>query len=310
MEYTTINTILSKFHRDFRDTDINETDAIEWIGEALEFLKVPQIQEQAVTFIEVNNYEANVPKGLQLVLQIARNNEWQEETKDSEIITKETVEEVDNSETCTNDIPYKPYFDMQWQYLNWTQCNYYIQKFTPVRLANHTFFNSLVCKEKSPYENFGEDEYSIVGTVNKKFRFSFEKGQIAISYIKNALDIETGYPLIPDNISYITAITYYIKWKMAERLAWDGRESYARLAQDSERLWLKYARQGKNFMKMPKTIDQFQNLLEQSHYLIPRHKRYYNFFGNLGREEDRKFNDPDYRNKSYRNFGINININN
>lgn len=305
MEYTTVNTIIAKAYRDFRGTDLNESDAIEWIGEALEFLKVPQIQEQAVAFIEVENHEANVPRGLQMVIQIARNNEWTEETAEEEVIPAETVEEV-TAESCDTPIAYQPYFDMQWQYVNWISCGLYRERYTPVRLANHTFFNTLVCKEKSPYENYGEDEYTIVGLTDKKFRFSFETGQIALAYIKNAIDEVTGYPMIPDNVSYTTAITYYIKWKMAERLTWHGREGFARLAQDSERLWLKYARQAKNYMKMPKSLDDFQDLLEQSHYLIPRHRMYYGYFGNLGKEENRRFNDPDQRNNI--NLGLNINV--
>jgi len=305
MEYTTVDRILSKFHRDLRGTDINESDAIEWIGEALEFLKVPQIQEQAVAFIEVQNNEAYLPAGLHLVLQIARNNDWTpDEEEESLAIPAEDVAEITQVEEC-NPIPYKPYFDMQWQYFNWTTSGYYKRSYTPVRLANNTLFNSIVCKEKCAYEA-GPDEYTIVGVVNKKLRFSFEEGQVALAYLKNVIDEETGYPLIPDNVSYMNAITYYIKWKIAQRMEWSGREGYGRLAQDSERLWLKYAKQGKNYMKMPKTLDDYQDLLEESHHLIPKHKRYYNYFGNLGRAEDRNFNDPDRRNN---NIGFNLNIN-
>lgn len=310
LQFTTVDRVLAKVHRDLKGIDLNETDAIEWIGEALEFLKVPQVQDQAVAFIEVNNYEADLPQGFQMVLQIAKNNQWKPEEKNScclpkDIIEQVVVEEEQTTEDCDECYSpfaecYQPYFDMQWQYINWTTHKYYKEEFTPVRLANNTLFNSIVCKEinhKDIYENCGSniDEYTIVGTTNKKLRFSFKEGYIAMAYIKNAIDNETGYPLIPDNISYVTAITYYLKWKMAEMMTWNGREGFARLAQDNERLWLKYARQGKNYMKMPKSIDQFQNLLEQSHYLIPRHRRYYGFFGNLGREENRNFNDPDFR---------------
>ena len=40
-------------------------------------------------------------------------------------------------------------------------------------------------------------------------------------------------------------------------------------------------------------------LLEQTHQLIPNHKKYYGFFGKLGRPEGRKFNDPDFRRRAY-----------
>ena len=322
LQYTTVDRILSKFHRDLKGTDISESDAIEWIGEALEFLKVREIQEQAVAFIEVRNFEADVPNGLHMILQIARDNDW-EMNKTSTInkllkckqeIKKEedcTLEIVKVEDTCTECKEYEElnsclnidemvhntgvresYVDTSWKFQSWASSNIYRERFTNIRLANHIFFKSVVCREKTPYDNCGTDEYTIVGTAERKLRFSFQEGAIALAYIRNAIDNETGYPLVPDQISYITAITYYVKWKIAERMSWDGREGFARLSQDSERLWLKYANQSKNFMKMPKGLDIHQDLLEQSHYLIPRHKRYYGYFGHLGKAEDRPFNHP------------------
>ena len=283
LQYTTVNRVIAKIYRDLKDIDLHETDAIEWIGEALEFLKVPQIQEQDVICLKVKNYEAIFPVGFQMVLQVARYN-------GEKPIGDCSTETTTSAETTT--------------YEDWTSSPFYIQNFTPVRLANHVFFNTIVCKEKRPipYEDNCYDEYTIVGTTEKKMRLSFKEGTIALAYIKNAIDKETGYPLIPDDVRYITAITYYLKWKIAQRYEWSGRQNYIRLAQDNERLWLKYARQAKNYMKMPKSLDEFQNLLDQTHYLIPRQGRYYGYFGKLGREEDRRFNDPNYRNNIITNY--------
>jgi hypothetical protein len=289
MEYVPVDRIFAKFYRELKNTDLNESDVIEWIGESLEFLRLVETQEQKVTFIEVANHEAYLPKGLQTVLQIARNNFWVEDVENG-------LTEVASSLSDTTD----PTVSLDCTYTSWMSNNYYQREFTPVRLANNVFFKSLVCKEKTPYVNSNGDEYTIVGNYSKKFRFSFEKGMIALSYTSSRIDEETGYPLIPDNISYMTAITYYIKWKLAERYSWDGREGFTTIARDSEDRWLKYARQGKNFMKMPKSIDDYQDMLEESHHLIPRQKRYYNFFGNLGTPENRSFNDPEGRNSNLR----------
>ena len=330
LQYTTVDRVFATLHRNLKGTDLNEADTIEWIGEALDQLKVAQVQEQAVAFMEVKDHHAEIPQGFQMVLQIARHNDWTPETKNDCCITPEDVQEVSTTEdtSCTDWLGdpvdcngnrlfedgcprYIPYFDMQWQYIPWTSSNYYKNNFTPVRLANNVFFKSLVCQERSPYRNghsdqqyyqnnFGrhnQDEYTIVGNTHKRLRFSFREGYIALAYTRSVADRKTGYPLIPDNISYITAINYYVKWKIAEMMDWNGREGYARKAEKAEALWEKYCRQAKNWAKMPKSIDDFQDLLEQSHYLIPRQDRYYNYFGNLGRPEDRKFNDPDHRNR-------------
>lgn len=307
-QYTSVDRIFAKLHRELRGTTLHESDVIEWIGEALEFLQVRETQEQALAFIEVKDYEAVVPTGMQMVLQMARNNNFEASgiPEVGEVVEELEHESTDKVILDCNGQPivdyevayYRPFFDLKYEYDPWCRSNLYYEQYTPIRLANHTLFKTLVCKEKGFEELYNpqQDEYTIVGTVDKKFRFSFQNGSIAVSYLRTALG-ENGYPLVPDQISYITAITYYIKWKIAEWEQWNRREGSAGLADKMEQRWLKYARQSKNWAKMPKSIDQYQNLLEESHYLIPRLKRYYGFFGKLGRAEDRLFNDPDYRRK-------------
>jgi hypothetical protein len=301
LQYTTIDRLFAKFSRDLRGTTLNESDVIEWIGEALEFLKVFQFQEQAVAFLEVKDFVSELPVGFQMVLQIARNNEWSSENqcKPCDIISAiDTTSDIDPCATkvlttnCNGYIlngedivAYRPQFDINLNYENWQNNPARVNNFTPVRLANHTLFNTIVCKEKDfegLYQGV-EDEYTIVGMFEKQLRFSFKEGQIALAYLKSAIDSETGYPLIPDEISCITAISYYVKWKIAEWFAWNKREGYNSIAQNQERLWIKYVKQAKNKAKMPKTLDDYQDLLEQSHSLIPSHKKYYGFFGNLGK---------------------------
>jgi hypothetical protein len=55
---------------------------------------------------------------------------------------------------------------------------------------------------------------------------------------------------------------------------------------------------------MPSGIDDYQDLMEQSMYMIPNSKRYYGFFGKLNTAENRSFKDPDntQRNSNY-NYG-------
>lgn len=311
LKYTTVDRVFAKFNREVRGTDINESDMIEWIGESLEFLKVPQIQEQSIAFLEVKNHHAELPKGFQMVLQIARNNHWEKKDICSPNSTIKNIKEDNeaNCENCFQDenkilttdcngfvllgdytMEYRPGFDLKLNYDYWKNSNLYRRNYTPVRLANHTLFNSIVCKEKVDECIGCVDEYTIVGTTEKRLRFSFSEGYVAMAYLKNAIDENNGYPLVPDEISYITAITYYIKWKISEWYQWNGREGFQSLTGDNERKWLKYARQAKNNAKMPKSIDDFQDLLEQTHYLIPNHKKYYGFFGNLGKSQELNFN--------------------
>lgn len=323
-QYTSMDTIFSKFHRDLRGTDITESDLVEWAAEALGFMNIVEIQEEAVAFIEVENHTAELPCGFQAVIQVARNNDWNPYDKESTGTCTNDLLELEPEENTIDPLEYnplspnvfvdclgqiigdhepvyyRPYFDLKYEYELWTSSTYYRKKYSPVRLANHSFFNSLVAKEsdKDLYNNI-TDEYTIAGGYpNMNLRLSFMEGQIALAYMRAVRDANTGYPVIPDQSEFISAITYYIKWKMAERLRWSGREGFHLEAQDAERNWTKYMRMGINKMKMPQGVDQYQNIMEQSLYLLPRHRKYYGYFGKLGREEDRKYNNPDRRRRN------------
>lgn len=309
MDFTSVDRILAKLYREVKESSFNENDIIEMIGEAMDFLKVQSITEQAVAFIEVKEYECDLPIGFQSVLQIAKNNSYCEENKEC-VCPADVIEEPEEGSpgvpvpldckgqpiTDYDLAYYRPFFDLQYFYVDWVNSQFYNNNYSVVRLADSTFFNSIVCKEKGKnaiYDSCRE-EYTIVGNgFDRKLRFSFKEGHIALAFNKSVIDRETGYPLIPDHISFTTAITYYIKWKIAESLDWNGREGFARQAQTAEKHWLKYARQAKNYAKMPKTLDEYQHILEQSHYLIPNNKRFYSFFGNLSEPEFRGFNNPD-----------------
>lgn len=308
MDYTPIDRILAKLLRETKGSTFNEIDIIEMIGEAMDFLKVNAITEQAVAFIEVKNYECELPIGFQSVLQVAKNNNYNPDNQEC-VCPADVVEETDTSSgkpvpldckgqpmTDYDLAYYRPFFDLQYFYNDWINSQFYNNNYSVVRLADHSFFNSIVCKEKGNNAIYDScrDEYTIVGHgCDRRLRFSFKDGHIALAFNKSKIDRTTGYPLIPDHISFITAITYYVKWKVAEQLDWNGREGYARQADRAETRWLKYARQAKNYAKMPKTLDEYQNILEQSHYLIPNNKRFYSFFGNLSQPEFRGFNNPD-----------------
>lgn len=302
-ELTTVDRILSKLNRDIRDLDADENDIIEYIGEAMGFLKMPEIQEQAVAFLKVSNYEAEIPCNFSTALQLSYYTDY-EVCEEAEVPREDKEEEcldifsenVSNAAIIRSMIPvFKQedysYFDVPWGYNYWVESPCFKEDFCPIRLSENVYFNSIVCKEKEIYKpHCGSYEYTIVGRgENRLFRFSFKEGIVALAYNRYSVDPETGYPLIPDDISVISAITYYVKWKIAERLAWDGREGFSSISKDSEAKWNHYIGQAKNKIKMMNTLDDYQNFLEQSHYVIPDHKKYYGNFRNLGRTQTLKY---------------------
>lgn len=302
INYTTVDRILSKIYREIPEEEINEDDIIEWIGEALDFLNVIRIQESAVHFATVTDYQTDLPEHLQYIVQVAKFYEGccshqskcptcsfrTEMPSMYEEINDEFVEKYIQEQSnlpCGEKPCMKPFFNMNIDFRIWHSSYYYQQHFTPVRLASHAFFNSVVCKPNDMEDLYSscEDEYTIVGTVRKQLRFSFRSGTVAISYIRARIDPETNYPYIPDDSSVLSAITYYIKWKLAEMKMWNGDRTFININDRMQQQWLKYVGQSKNKYKMPDGIDEYQNLLEGSRYILPRNK-YYGFFGNLNKQ--------------------------
>lgn len=310
--FVSVDTIFSKLYRDLRGLEVEETDIIEWIGEALAFVRAPSINEEAVAFIEVADNVADIPTGLKIILQVARNNSYvapTDELSPASVLSELTDDTPQDGIELTNDLGlpdefniayYRPYYDLKYEYEGWIASNYYKGSYSPVRLSNNTFFKSIVAMETDPelkrIYTSSTDEYTLIGTYpNNKLLFNFTTGYVAVSYIRAKVDENTGYPLIPDDISFISAITYYVKWKLAERMRWFGIDGGEREAKYAEQAWLKYIRQANNRAKMLETIDDYQDVMEQSLHLIPRTRLYNGFFGNLGREELRRFNNPDGR---------------
>ena len=290
MEFTSINRVISKNLRDI-GAEINESDILEWIGEALEFMRVPSLQEEAIMFSEVSGHHTNVPKHFQKVLQIALYKDWQRKVDPTcECIIKDLKKEKDcGCDKVVNDCgepepvtpDYKPHFDLKWEYQPFIQSDLFLRKMIPVRLAQSTFFRTVVCEDDEFVAHGNVPLYTIVGGVGseQKLRFSFKDGYIAMAYYRNALDND-GYPMIPDDIHVITAIEYYIQWKEAERMAWAGREGFQSLAQQKYQMWMKYCNQAICSANMPKSLDEWQNLMDNSIHLIPNLNKYNHFFGN------------------------------
>lgn len=265
-QYTTIDTILSKYLRDFKGLPFDEGDLIEWIGEALGYMKIPNVSEEDVHFVEVVNHRAALPSGLHYIIQVAKSTEWDGETSLTELASAETEISLDTEFNS---------------YYSWYKQLIEKRKFIPVSLADHSFFKSLVCKlqvSEGLYQTTKE-EYTLVGD---EILCSFSSGLIAIAYLRTKIDKCTGYPMIPDHESAKAAITYYLAWKVKECEAMNHREGSLQLSQLAESKWLKYIKQFRNDSKMPTTVDEMENLRKQSSYLLPRTLPIYGFFGNTG----------------------------
>jgi hypothetical protein len=311
MEFTTMDRIFNKVNRDLQGISTSDNDIIEWTGEALAAIQTPRYLEEAVAFLEVKNWTVELPSTFSNIIQIAKNT--RKDTFSDAIVSEDddSLTTITNPLEDTPDIPvmidcngvpytdyelayYRPYNDLSYTYFDWSNNAMYKRCYVPVRLAEASFFNSVVCSENGT--DCGVDdlyyrhryEYKIIrGNILK---LNFEKGLIALSYLRPIIDA-AGRPMIPDTYSATTAITKYITLKLMERLFYLGKEGSNLKVQKAEIDWNKYVKMAKSEGMMPQTIDEYENLLDQKEYLIPRRNVYENYFSNLGvREIPNKIN--------------------
>ena len=275
--------VISKVIRDYGLRE-NEGTLIEWIGEGLEHIGINSNWcEEAVAFSTVESHQCEFPSHCRSIIQIAKNNTYSSpaEVTGSLETSEETegepvpIDENGQPLSTVNYAYYRPYFDYIYQYQFWYQSPFYTQKFTPIRLANHSFYNSIVCEDTNIIYDNDALEYTVVPAI-RSLRFSFIEGQVAIAYLKQKLDDE-GYPLIPDDISYISALSAYIIYRKTIRDFYNHVQGSTDIMLKSEEDWSFYCRQAKNKFYMPLTIDDYENLKNKRTYKLPT-DRYKSFF--------------------------------
>ena len=318
-QFTTIDRLLAKFHRDMKNNDIDEADIIEWAGEALAHAMTPGAYEEVIRFSEVNNYEVDMPSGLTQIIQIAKNTKYNEDPRnctpeDTVADISEEIIESDNSDCgpCSegwldNAIPvdpegniigdyevayYRPFFDYysagvgQIGGLNYFQDNY-----IPVELADNSFFKSIVQRPDQAEHLLNTSAHNPEYTpVQDKIRFSFEKGFVAIAYHKIPTDCRTGYPKIPDDQSLLDLLSYYVTFKIKEGECFNHRKGACQLAEIADHKFQSSLREFIAKTKMPSTIDEKENLKRLDNTMILNRNMTSNFFGNLNKREIRRYN--------------------
>jgi len=315
-DYTTVDEVFTKIDRDYGMEDINEGDAIEQIGEALAFIGVKGQYESAIAFIEVRNHTAAIPGGgCKLIHQIARNNQFDPTDKSTGICPAQVIascikEEIteDSEVDCPIVIDclgqplqeyelayYRPYYDLVYEHDLWNTSRFY-NHFTPVIKATDNFFATKGLGDNEINKYDGRDQYQLIAA--SVIRLSFCEGQIAVLYDRTKTD-KNGYPMVPDQVSFIAACAAYVVM-MSEKKAMykrrDGSVGSYGVAKDD---WEHFCSQAGCYDLIPKGEDALQNMANNRNRLIPRQHDYYSFFGNLNRPEERRFNNPNFRNKTY-----------
>ena len=298
VKLTSIERVISGVYRDLNPSvEINESDMIEWAGEALEHIGAYSQLEERVEYLKVNDHRVLIPCGLHKIVQVAYKFTDDEPTEAAMLTTCDGTAECTtpncancNPDSCTEDLCAKSgqliaNAELWLEYYKPTRfkhTGYYFNNYKPMRLATSSFGRgeSIHCKDCVNISSTCEHEYSVD---HPYLRTDFKEGHICISYVAQAVD-ERGFPMIPDEVSYIEAIKRYIVYKLKYSEFIQGiinPQVFAKIEDD----WHWYCRQARGKANMPDTVDKLENIKQQWSRLIPKVNRYYGFFGNLAARE-------------------------
>ena len=317
-----IHALFMKLARNYT-FNLEEDDVIDWAGDAIEHMGIGALKpDEKVVFLEVNNFHVDLPQYVHQIVQIAKDNgsiiapdkivspipsnEVQSDSNtNTDACSCQVVNEVKiHSIDCHNQaVPidkegrpleaydvayYRPFYDLHYLHNSWFNSTTYHNRYTPVRLSNHTFFNSIVCEEnESLMSNCMGDEYTIIA--GDLLRFNFKQGRIALSCLMHPLD-EQGWPKVEGGISAMEAIEWYCVWKICTKLYYDGQDGYERKMDRAEKNWHHYCQQAGSNNMMIAGIDEWENFTAQNIQTIPKLHKYNNFFGTLNRRERKLYN--------------------
>lgn len=309
LKYTSVYTIIAELYRDLGSDIINESDIIEWAGKAVDSIGSVEYTQLSTAFIEVENHKCNVPDGCVDILQIVRRNKKPESIQEVlnecnclEMSAKQDISDIipdgERTDSCGQPVLldcsgqpmenyelayYRPYFDYVYWYFSPNYGKY--SEWSLVKLAQHSFFNSVKNYPKLElFKNNQIDEYNVIDDM---LHFSFEKGYVAISYYKRVYD-KDGYPLIPDEVSTINAISEYCKYKIFQREWYKGREGMKDKWEVAKNEYDWYVRQARNKAKQL-NAEQLNQLTNYITTLLPRDNYWTSLQKSYGLPEDIKY---------------------
>jgi len=274
--YVSIDNVLAKINDDYA-FEIDEGILIKWIAEALGFLNVNMLgMEERIAVVDVSNYQCRLPRFCKSIIQIVKNNNSESINSDSIVSSTGTITTYDDDDRIVDleefNIINIPYLEFNYSYYGFNKMTK--NNFTSVKLANNNLFKISVCDIDPIYVTDGA-EYTIVG--EDTLRFSFESAQVVIIFLQQRLD-ENGYPLIPDDTYVIDAISKYILYRMSVREYVQHRQGSVDRKREIEDDWLRAKNTVTSMYMVPRSLEEYNNLLKSTNKLLPRTDRHENFY--------------------------------
>ena len=226
------------------------SDMISWAAEALERIGAfPQFEthvtgKEGAPLIELANYQAQLPNGTHKIIQVAY---------------------ADNEKG--------PFYPMR----------YATGSFDANRGTTITNDGGITYTTENENPGITSFTSDFVYTVfNNYIKTNQAEGYLMIAYTSIPLDAN-GYPLVPDDISFIEALYWYITMKLMYPEWREGRIRDA-VYYDARRSWNFYCKQAYGNALMPNQ-DQLEAIKNTWNRLVPELNDHNNFYSTTGQEQ-------------------------
>ena len=251
--------VIAKIFRDLRINDEGWVlDAMEWIGEALEYIGHVSISERKAVEVTTDSHKAVLPLDLVDIIQV--------EYSGSPLPygTDVTGYDLPNSASTTNMSP------------NGANVEVYTSAYTLD--VNNISNNASGLTKKTKKSGVRGGDYYIIN--NGSIQTSFTKGKIKIHYTAYPTDSD-GYPMVPDNIYVKQALEWYVLRQMLM-----GGYAHPLFSWEvADQKWGQYCISAQNDLAFP-SVDKVESFKNMWVRLIPNINAHRDFFmGNQSQEQ-------------------------
>ena len=290
--YKTVSSkaVIRKIFRDLKPHNDNWIDdAIEWIGEALEHIGSASQLTQKNCVLDITDHKTLMPSDLYYINQVAINSS----------VSPVSATELDTLTTKVKDLQTEIATAQAagQEYSSTTSIlheinsrivvleNVYFKNenhLQPLQYGASNFHQSMHCTG-CVNENVAHEDTYIVD--NDYIKTSFQSGKICISYMAFPTD-EDCFPLVPDDISFMEAMFWYIYKKILMSFRTPAETKGNGITyQFAEQQWKYYCTQARNAANYP-DIDKYESFMNQWVRLIPNMNRHDLGFEQLNNRED------------------------
>jgi len=295
--------VIAKIYSDLSidEENVPVTDIIEWSAEALEKIESPNAYTQKVTgkegipLKEIKDYQAQLPLDCRQVIQVAYAEDAGADSfypmkyasgsfSGNYGLTKDIdLDHIDDNTNLGSGVADSDVVSLTMDLYDLTY-EEAVSKLNTDENVRSALINLLQEKQsKLADETTSTDilEYKIVPGYIKT---NVKDGYLMVSYLAIPTDYD-GYPMLPDNQSFIEAVFWYVATKLFYQQWVKGVLKDKELYQHAASKWRFYVKQAYGKSVAPKTLDEHESLKNNWLRLLPKVNQGESFFKDLNKQQ-------------------------